>query len=74
MNIVVQNVQKSFDCLEKAKFILLRQTNDNGDCHYHKVKYSNEKRIFKEDISKNNIEQFKFNATEAFATKKTLGI
>ena len=69
VNIVVQNVQKSFDCSEKAKFILLRQTNDNGDCHYHKVKYSNEKQIFKEDISKNNIEQFKFNATEAFATK-----
>lgn len=52
VNIVVQNVQKSFDCLEKAKFILLRQTNDNGDCHYHKVKYS--KKIYQKIILSNS--------------------
>ena len=71
MNIVVQNVQKSSDCLEKARFILLRQRNDNGDCHYHKVRYSNAERFFIEDISRNGIEQFKYNATIAFATKNT---
>lgn len=69
LNIVVQNVQNGEGCSENAKFILLRQRNGNGNCHYHQVRYSNGKRIFKEDISRNNIEQFKFNATEAFATK-----